>query len=356
MTTGYRFVIELLEEDAPDERVPVLEPDFAPVRECLRLLAIRRGRLPPVSRGPERLRVAPLWDETSGPPHVRALEASLEGVAAAGSESCIAREVPLTVFRADARRGAAALLAEKKLPSERGLRYRVLAFPADLPASGAASGFVVKELEEPLPLRDGSLESFLDASTAAGEERDDADLAAFFPRAVLDEAEELKTAAGAVETGGILLGYLRRDPSSRELFVEVTALVPAPAQGEAMRLTFTPETWSAVRQALDLRRRGELVLGFFHSHPAKAWCRDCDPARWARCPLARPFFSDEDRHLQRTVFPRAYHLALVAGDRFPDGGEWEPYHALFGWRDGVVVERSFHVLASAETQTLSSAG
>src|SRR5262249_28259320 len=106
---------------------------------------------------------------------------------------------------------------------------------------------------------------------------------------------------------------------------------------EATKLTFTAETWAGARQVLRLRGRGELMLGWWHSHVGKTVCKDCPVERQRDCKFLHGFFSTHDEHLQRTAFSRAYHIGLVVND--PAAGELS--FALFGWRRGVIQERHF---------------
>ena len=142
---------------------------------------------------------------------------------------------------------------------------------------------------------------------------------------MIEETVELMVRAGGKETGGILIGHLHRDPGRRQLFLEVTAQIPAQhAEQELARLTFTPETWTAVDAALALRGKGEIQLGWWHSHPASHWCDDCPPETRRRCKSAGApsgdFFSAHDVALHRTVFPRAYSIALVLSDGCGNAG------------------------------------
>jgi hypothetical protein len=49
--------------------------------------------------------------------------------------------------------------------------------------------------------------------------------------------------------------------------------------------------------------------------------------------------------LHRAVFPRAYSVALVISDGCEDAGR--PIWRLFGWRQGMLMARGFHVLLPA---------
>jgi len=141
------------------------------------------------------------------------------------------------------------------------------------------------------------------------------DMPVFIPQQVFDDAMALTRRMVGRETGGFLVGHLCRDPGSDDLFARVAAQLPArhtvPTE---TRLTFTPQTWDDMHDGLALRGDDELLLGWWHSHPVRAWCANCPTDRQVVCHLARDFFSRHDRALHRTVFPRAYSVALVVND------------------------------------------
>jgi hypothetical protein len=178
-------------------------------------------------------------------------------------------------------------------------------------------------------------------------EEDSADIPVFIPQRVLDEVESLTRAAGSMETGGILIGHLYHDPSLPDIAVVVTAQIPAQhTESQTTKLTFTAETWTSVQAALDLRRSGELMVGWFHSHPSFAFCKpECTPERRAKCALQKPFLSAEDLLLHRAVFPKAWQLALLCNHA--DAGL---EHVLFGWRQGLIKRRSFTIPCAAQTR------
>jgi hypothetical protein len=167
----------------------------------------------------------------------------------------------------------------------------------------------------------------------------------FIPQRVLAEAKALSKEAGAKETGGILIGHLGRDSQLPEIFAQVTAQIPARhTEASLTSLTFTSETWTAVRNALDLRRKGELMLGWWHSHPVREWCKDCSAESQKACAMAVDFFSAHDHALHRTVFPRAYSVALVVNDL----SENDATFSMFGWRRGLLESRGFHLTGATE--------
>ncbi|HLV79237.1 MAG TPA: hypothetical protein VKT32_03115, partial [Chthonomonadaceae bacterium] len=238
---------------------------------------------------------------------------------------------------------------EGKLKEGDVFTYQVTAFPLpDAPSAETRAGseWTIEEVCPSPICGERPLHWFLQAARGVGEP-DAHDFPVFIPVSVLQQAEALKTQAQENETGGILIGYLWRDTESPELFAQITALVPAQhTVAQSTRLTFTAETWEAVQAAIGLRGRGEMWLAWIHSHPSRFWCH-CPPEAQRQCPLGKQFFSVDDKALHRAVFSRAYHTALVTGDRpLPEGG-WEMVHALYGWRDGRIAPRSFYVLDRA---------
>jgi hypothetical protein len=134
-----------------------------------------------------------------------------------------------------------------------------------------------------------------------------------------------------------MIGHIRRDPSLPELFAEVTAQVPARfAKKELTSLTLTSETWSHVDQVIESRGEGEAYLGWWHSHPTTEWRRKLGDKQQADGRAeACAFLSADDIALHRTVFPRAWSVALLVCDASK--------FALFGWRYGMVKPRKFHI-------------
>ena len=164
----------------------------------------------------------------------------------------------------------------------------------------------------------------------------------FIPQTVLDEMQEHAHTAGAKETGGIFIGSLSRDAASNDILAEVSAEIPARhALSELHSLTFTAEVWTEVRAALALRRkRNELMLGWWHSHSyLKEVCKDCRRRKEKTCNTSAVFMSEKDRLVHRTVFNRAFNIAMVIGESPCHGMEY----GLFGWRNGTVQKRAFYI-------------
>ena len=340
----YQYTLDLLSEDArPLDRV-VLAPDWAPALEWVRFEGIREGRLPAVTAAVPGV-VKPVWDGRAGEPVVAAFRAAVR--TERGDE--VAREIPTAYVRSLAQQASATLVERGVLRAGDAFRYVISAFPAPR-AEPQTDGFSVEEIVQPLPLAGAPLASFFGNSVPAGPDEPVGRLPVFLPRRVLDEAVESARQAGDMETGGVLVGKLRRDSGGHaaapDIFVEITAQVPAPhTLSQSTKLTFTAETWAAVQAAITLRRRNELMLGWWHFHPDFCRLRNCPVERRAHCPGASPFFSAEDVHLHATCFPSAYHVALLISDRTPDGMTW----SLFGWSQGMVTARGFHVLTDFPT-------
>jgi hypothetical protein len=345
----YQFVLELLKRDGASLGQVPAAADWEPAWEAARFLALRR--FPRAAVGADAVaELRPAWHEKLGQPYVSAMEVALR-VPGAGELSC---PVPNSYFKSLASGASAPLVKKGALQAGEHFDYLVTAFPSPPAARGGAqprARFEIEEVPTPLPLKASLLEDFYARSIAVGE-HDEQDIPVFLPQAVLAEAEQLTREAAGVETASVLIGHLHRDRAGGELFLEVAAQIPARnAQGTATKVTFGPETWDAVHGALALRGENEQWVGWFHSHPAAAWCSaKCSPEERARCPLQRSFFSADDCDVQRTVFSKAFHIALLVTNT--DAGL---QRALFSWRNGVIVQRGFHIIGNEEEKPLAVA-
>jgi len=185
------------------------------------------------------------------------------------------------------------------------------------------------------------------------------DYPVIIPMSILKSSAILTRIAGSLETGGIFIGHLYRDPESREILAKVTTQIPLRhAQSELTSLKFTDETWCAVRSAIKLRNRNEIMLGWWHSHSflkhtEKGIKKTGDindesksiPDEGVLKDRNALFMSFSDRILHRTVFPRAYSIALVISDCLESGITM----ALYGWRKGEIHERGFYIRQDDES-------
>jgi hypothetical protein len=340
----YRFVLELRKLDgSPLGQVPVA-PDWQPALETVRFKVLRR--FPRVAIGANaEAEIRPAWHEELGQPYISAIEVALQ-VPGTGELAC---RVPNSYFKSLASDASVPLVQKGSLQAGEHFNYLVAAFPSPPAARGAPpprARFEIEEVPTPLPLKASMLEDFNARSITAGEQNEE-DIPVFIPQQVLAEADQLTRDAAEVETASILIGHMHRDQSSGELFLEVTAQIPArSSQATSTKVSFGPETWNAVHGALALRDGNEQWVGWFHSHPAAFWCNPkCPPENRAQCPLQRSFFSADDCDVHRTVFSKAFHIALLVTNT--DAGL---QHALFSWRNGVIVQRGFHILGNEGEQ------
>jgi hypothetical protein len=320
----HQFALELERPDqSPLGQFPV-SIDWEPAWQWARLGALRAGRKPGLAAS-----IEPQWEATVGEPHVDAVRVRFAG----GSVV-----IPLAYFRTAAQQIGETLVAEKRLTDGERFNYGVVAFPVQKESPRPL--FSVEEVDTALSLKPARLPAAVEFGTQSPE-----DLPVFIPQPVLDEAATLTRQAEANEIGGILIGHVCFDDDRRDLFIEVTALIPARhTLSESTKLTFTAETWTAVDAAIKLRGREEQMLAWFHSHPSKYWCApNCSTEARMKCPLSRNFFSAEDCLLHRAVFPMAHCCALVATNT--DAGL---NFALFGWRRGLIAQRGFHILNATD--------
>jgi len=331
LNSAYAYQLELFTDDWVALGRAILKVDWEPAREWTRFTAVRAGRLP-AANVDLQTRVDPIWHPRAGEPYVEGFR-----VAMAFDHDMVEHVFGIDYFARLARRALETLAERQGVATPGTARYITTAYPAPDAAPAGKPMFVAREIAPDLTLEDASLAEIAGRATPDGEPAGD-DVPVFLPQRVLDEAARLTGVAGDKETGGILIGHVRRDPARREIFTEVTAQIPARhTEADPTTLTFTAETWTDVRGAIALRGRGEVMLGWWHSHPVQAWCKGCEAGSGHVCQAGAGFLSADDHALHRTVFPRAYSLALVVTDIGPDG----PAFSLFGWREGVIARRGF---------------
>lgn len=339
----YRFVMEIHRgTEAETGSQLVTEPivvNWRPALECARFALSRRSRSSTLVLDDDEYReemIEPDWHTVFGSPYIGAVRAivQLPGQPPRGLQ------IPLSYFGEHALAIGSQLQQSGQLTEGEHFAYRVCAYHSQQSPAARPAPFSVESATEPVALVERPLAVLRCRGTDYGLVSEE-DIPVFVPQRVIREAVALTREAGAAETGGILIGRLYRDSAGPEIFAEVTAQIPARyARQELTSLTFTPETWVDVNAALQLRDGSEIYLGWWHSHPARQWCRECPVENRKKCKLSGEFFSAHDAALHRCVFPRAYSLALVISDSYAAGLTWP----LFGWRNGMIVPRGFHVL------------
>jgi hypothetical protein len=343
----YQYALEILAEDGTILGQVPMEPDWAPALEWASFQGIRQGRLPALASSFAGT-IEPIWDPQRGEPHVSGFRAVIP---TDGGEP-VTSDFPTTYVRSLAKQASGTFVEKGLLKAGDLFRYRVCAFLAARPDQSPTEpeGLGLEEIISPLPLQATPLQPFLDASLredgASADTAVDDDIPVFVPQHVLDETLALSRQAQDVEVGGILVGKLHRDPDRGELFLEVTAQIPARhTHSEYAKLTFTADTWAAVDAAIRLRCRNkiknEIKVGWWHYHPD--FCRNCPPEKRRRCLISSGFFSVDDVHMHRVCFSSAYHVALLISNNMSSGLSW----SVYGWRQGVVAARAARILGSA---------
>jgi hypothetical protein len=331
-----------------------IEIDWVPVEEAIVLDALRQADAALGSACD--VRIEPLWHERSGGrPHVGGLRAS------ATASPAIARNFSLAFFSPYAERLSSRFVDSGELANGELYEFSVLAQPRREEAPSQRL-FKVEASAPAISLTPTPIRPLMSRAILMGTDHA-RDLPIFVHWNVMQECAILTRRAGAMETGGVLIGRICRDEESRELFIEITQQIASPAQGELTRLTFNAETWMRVQRVIDERRTNEIWTGWWHSHsytkyepranakPPAADDADAESDRADRADraeraeraeraVATPFLSEEDRLLLRVVFPRAYSVALLITDTPDSGMSW----AAFGWRNGAIKPRGFHLI------------
>jgi len=316
--------------------------DWEPLYEFTRLHFLRRGEL--ALDGDGGASVLPVWDGSVGEPYCRGYRMEI----AQPGRRPVALEFPNRHFRDFARTVASAFVEERRLAEGERFTYLVVAQQAPLEPRDDG-GLQIKSIASRTLIREGSLDGFL-ARATTHDAIDQGNLPVFVAAEVLEQARSQTRCQEGTETGGILIGSLWHDARSCEIFAEITAQIPAEhTAGTAVKLTFTPQTWAAADAALRLRGRGETYLGYWHSHPVRAWCKakNCTLESQRVCRLARDFFSADDEAVMRAAFPRAWCVGIVANDTaFAD-----VTFSMFGNLEGTMQARGFYILGEGSNGT-----
>jgi len=331
LKSDYRYALAFYKEDkTPLGQVP-LEVDWEPAVECARFGAFRKDVLAPED-GSVEAAIEPIWLKA---PYLSGFRVAFERNGTTG----INQDFDTDYFAGLAKGVVPQLVESGKLAENERYFFLAVAFPAEKDQDEPAKlGIVAQPVTPSLALKSSSLPELTREASPVGALSDDVPV--FLPERVLGEVEALAREACPKETGGILIGHLHRDSDLPELAAEVTAQIHARrAEADSVRLNFTAACWTDVKGALELRGQGEIMLGWWHSHPVREWCKDCSNESQEGCALARDFFSAHDRALHRAVFPRAYSIALVANDV----GVGDLSFSLFGWRNGLIAPRGYHL-------------
>ncbi|MBN2329698.1 MAG: hypothetical protein JXR73_21330 [Candidatus Omnitrophica bacterium] len=201
------------------------------------------------------------------------------------------------------------------------------------------SSIKIKALEPAFSMISIDLQSYREKSESV--DNPQKEFPVFIRRTVLDECIEQSKEAGSLEIGGVLLGSVGKDKD--ETFLEITHQIPVQSPGTLNKLEFKPETWEYMRWKVQQRGVQGDWIGWWHTHSyLKDVCHKCEKYKTNSCHAGSLFFSTDDYAVQRTVFPRAYSVALVIGESPCAGLQY----GLWGWRKGLMERRGFYVLDS----------
>lgn len=316
-----------------------LLPEWPVLYECARFEALRLGKLPPEAYT-TCATAEPYPHETLKAPFIGGIAVR---VGADTAHEHVAR-FAVSFFKPIAELLASTLVKAGTLEAGESYLFAITAEPADaVEPAGPARRITVRAASERLPLESAGIDEYrAHADAQPGDDPDPAEMPFFVGQDLVDAIIARTREIGVAETGGVLIGRLCKDPGTGEIFAVATAQLPAEhTQASASALTFTGDTWAAARREISARNLGELVIGWWHSHPAREWCRDCAPEKRENCSLSC-FFSEQDKEFHATCCPRAYSVALVVTDGL-SGIRCDAY----GWRRAEIVRRGIHVMPAA---------
>lgn len=333
----YRFQLEFLAGDRPEAHVVRLAPrDFERAVWSGCFDAVCRQAIKGFDPGAYPARIEPRFTGdsplTSGFRVVHTLP---------GSEHVT--DFDLSFFQSRANRVRSELVRDKKIPDDANLSYRLTAcLTGDDVRPGNACGIAIESESSEVPIRPGQAVGTVKA-VAWDDPSADA-MTVFIRRRVLEEVVTDACSHPEREIGGVLLGHLRRDPDG-VVYLEVTCQVPAEGtEATSTSVTFTPAVWQQAREVAALRGEGEIFVGWAHSHPFRL-CATCPSSPPPECVAKVLFYSADDEFLMELSFAQPFMVGLLAGvDSRLDAALGHLPVKLFGWRNGEIQPRGFHVI------------
>ncbi len=187
-------------------------------------------------------------------------------------------------------------------------------------------------------IAEGTLEELGVRSLGAGEL--DPARAVLVNARALEELLALTERAGALETGGAMLGRIVRLPeplagSATRIVTVLTAfLADQRHRGEEQRFTFSPAALAEAARTAELRCLGERVLTAAHSHGWGAGCNRCNHDERCALPPCTEVSLDDYRVCD-SLFPGKATLLPIAGRQLGASGE-RPVLALHAWLGGAL--------------------
>jgi proteasome lid subunit RPN8/RPN11 len=336
---AYQFRLELFCDRRVHE-VPLATADFGRAIEATFFDGLRRGVFRDYDFRAEGAVIEPhFFQAKDGSPRVESFEVALPAPGGGHRLAFDRRFFHTLVRRTGAELVLAGCVAEGSV-----LLYQIAAYRDDAVRPAAGGMRIELEAEAPeIPIRAGSRRAL--GPSEAWDRPRPGDFPVLLPRHVIDEAVDEARRAPDREVGGVLLGHLRRDSDSGELFLEVTCLVPAEqTQATELSVTFTAETWARVREVIAVRGEGEIFAGWMHSHPMR-FCAECPLPVAQECINKVLFYSADDEFLMELSFARPFMVGLLAAvePRLEGALSHAPVR-LYGWKNGLIEARGFEVI------------
>jgi len=334
---GARFVDT---QGNPISAVPV-NVDFQPAREDAWFSAVRSGRLDPAEAVDAVIHPLCHANAQNGNGTQRLVSGFRVEIVGGDGRSLAESRFGITYMTADARRLSAVFVKAGQLQSGETFLFKVFAFPAAKKPQPSGRIKIKSLAAADLTIKtDRCLADYV-THAEAYENAADQEYPVVVRRETLERIAGEVRGAGSLETGGSLIMEMRRCPETQCVFGVVTAHLPSQVQGELTRLSYTADTWDVARRAIALRGAEERLAGWYHSHNyLMEACKTCEKRNEGTCNASADFMSDQDLFLQRTIFPQAFTVALVASHSPCSGLKW----ALFGWNQGTVTRRGFYIV------------
>jgi proteasome lid subunit RPN8/RPN11 len=338
----YQFQLELFADDGQRlhaENLAAVVFDRA-VR-ATEFEAFRTGREPVYASSPRSAHVSPRFPNEG----VDGRTCGFRVTIPLSDGSSYSHDFALSYFHTRAMARKSALVRGQQLASDAAPSYHLLAY-CDQPASPPAPGrFTIDAIPTRLPIE---LESEPWDAGEPWDEPTDNVVQVSILKSVLEQSLEEARQHPDQEIAGFLGGKIQRDRASRVRLL-VTCLISGSGTTEATAtsVTFTPATFQRAREFLKLRgeAEGEIIVGNLHSHPFRA-CAECPVPMPTECVNKILFFSQQDVVLMESTFDQPYMVGLLVGiePRLEAALGHLPVR-LYGFHNGQVVERGFHVVA-----------
>lgn len=215
-------------------------------------------------------------------------------------------------------------------------------------------GGQVLSRSQSLHLTDLSLAALMQRSTAHGTaETGDHEL--FWTQGARERAERIarlgEVHEPAVETGGVLLGYLGYCSEARDAFVVVVdALEAKDAEQREFSLSFSGKTWQRLQTVVRARAAdlpGLCILGQMHGHPFSPGepCAACPGTE--DCPKQTAYLSEHDRRWTRAVFnAQPWQVSQMYGV----DAKGTPTSNTFGLVGGRLERRGYRLIAEEDLE------